>query len=403
MSMNSAAAKKELILMLSISILLSLLDAAEKDTEQKQPHDVVVAFQFPSIVVAPDDRVSVDFVVKNRGSTDEIITFQIIDKPEDWVAEIKRYGTVINGIFVPSGESQTLTFDARLKDRSAKRLPVGRFMFSVRSTWGGERSQLSTLELIVKSAEDSGARIELDTSYPVLRGSASDSFEFSLDVRNQSDEDSVFNFRATTPKGWEVSFKPAYEYKQITSLQIASRSSKTINVEVKPPYGVEAGEYPITVTVESQKAKAEKELKVVITGKYEIDATTPLGLLSYVAERGKPTSITLLVRNTGSAEQREITFMPLAPENWKVEFNPERLENLPPKETKQVEVKITPAREALIGDYSVVLQVNGEKTNDKVELRITVKAPVIWGWIGVGLIAVVIIGLAITFKTLGRR
>jgi uncharacterized membrane protein len=57
----------------------------------------------------------------------------------------------------------------------------------------------------------------------------------------------------------------------------------------------------------------------------------------------------------------------------------------------------------LIGDYSVSVQTQGEKANQDTEFRVTVRAASAWGWIGVGIIALVIVGLAVTFRVLGRR
>jgi len=68
----------------------------------------------------------------------------------------------------------------------------------------------------VLSAEKATERVSIDTSYPTLRGPSGDKFQFSLDVRNDTGQDAVFNFRAMAPPGWETSFKPAYESKQIS-------------------------------------------------------------------------------------------------------------------------------------------------------------------------------------------
>jgi len=113
--------------------------------------------------------------------------------------------------------------------------------------------------------------------------------------------------------------------------------------------------------------------------------------------------ITLLVQNKGSAPQREVKFNAFKPENWKVEFKPEKLENIEPGAFKQTEITIIPAQQALVGDYSVSIQAEGEKANQDTEFRITIKAASAWGWIGVGIIAAVIVGLAITFRVFGRR
>jgi len=109
------------------------------------------------------------------------------------------------------------------------------------------------------------------------------------------------------------------------------------------------------------------------------------------------------VRNTGSAVNHNISLSSFKPENWKVTFKPEKIEALEPGAAKQVEATITPAANALVGDYSVSLSADGEKANKAVELRVSVTAPSAWGWIGTGLIAVVIGGMGGLFLWLGRR
>ncbi|GAH40570.1 unnamed protein product, partial [marine sediment metagenome] len=114
-------------------------------------------------------------------------------------------------------------------------------------------------------------------------------------------------------------------------------------------------------------------------------------------------NISIYVKNTGSATIHDIGFLSVKPENWKVEFKPEKIEVLEPGSLKQVEVSIVPAQEALVGDYAVGLNISGEKSSDDLEMRITVKASAAWGWIGIGIIVLVIVGLFGLFVSLGRR
>jgi len=79
------------------------------------------------------------------------------------------------------------------------------------------------------------------------------------------------------------------------------------------------------------------------------------------------------------------------------------LTDLPPNEVKQVEVTVTSYKEALVGDYSVAVGINGEKANKNLEFRVSVKAGTAWGAIGIGIIVLVIIGLTGLFRWLGRR
>jgi len=78
-------------------------------------------------------------------------------------------------------------------------------------------------------------------------------------------------------------------------------------------------------------------------------------------------------------------------------------EKIEPGELKQVKLKITPAADAIVGDYSVTVNVNGEKASDEIEFRATVKASTFWAWIGVGVIVCVIVLLGAMFSFLGRR
>ena len=75
--------------------------------------------------------------------------------------------------------------------------------------------------------------------------------------------------------------------------------------------------------------------------------------LSLTAMTGKPANISFYVKNTGSAPQNNIKLLSFKPENWKVEFKPEKLDKLAPDELKQIELVVTPGDQALVGDYSV--------------------------------------------------
>jgi uncharacterized membrane protein len=86
-----------------------------------------------------------------------------------------------------------------------------------------------------------------------------------------------------------------------------------------------------------------------------------------------------------------------------VTFKPEKIDALETGALKQVEVTVKPAAQALVGDYSVGVLVNGEKSDKTIEMRVTVKASTAWGWIGIGIIILVIAGLSSLFIYLGRR
>jgi uncharacterized membrane protein len=245
--------------------------------------------------------------------------------------------------------------------------------------------------------------VKLTTSYPVLKGPSDAKFEFSLEVESQLDKEAIFDLQAQGPEGWDINFKPAYEDKYFSSLRLKEKQSQTVAVSVKPSSSAKAAEYPVNVRVGSGDAKAEVKLMVVLTGIYKIDAGTPTGVLSLEALPGKTANLSIFVKNTGSAINRNVTFSSFKPENWDVTFKPEKIEALDPGALKQVEVTIKPGPQALVGDYSVGLMINGEKADKTLEMRVSVKASTAWGWIGIAVILFVIAGLSGLFIWLGRR
>jgi uncharacterized membrane protein len=377
---------------------------AQAEDEQKPDRLITMAVEYPGIELPAGENVNMDIIFYNKGKSEENVNVWVAEQPEGWETLIKTYKFTVTGIHVPSGENKNLTFEAK----PGEEVQPGEYEFRIEAqTPDGQFKMHQTIAVTVTEKKEEEPKvskdIKLNTTYPVLRGPTDGTFEFSIEVNSALDEDSIFDLFAEGPKDWDINFKPAYESKYISSLQIKANQSKNVSVEVKPSLAAQAGEYPITMRVSSGGAKAEIDLKVVLTGTYKLEAGTPNGLLSLDASAGKPANMSVYIKNTGSAPNNDITFMTFKPENWKVEITPETIETLAPGDLKQVEVTITPYKDALVGDYSVGVEVQGEKASKTLEFRTTVKASAAWGWIGIVIIVVVIGGLTALFRKLGRR
>lgn len=374
----------------------------EKEKKDLPPRGISIALENPGVVISQGDDVSIDLDVTNRGRQDENIMLSIPSVPKGWKARVKTYSFEINSVHVKSDKSKSLTFKAEADEDIAPGDYT--FLIHAKTEDGALKSSSKVIITVEKKEKEKKTKgINITTSYPVLQGPTDAKFEFSLEVENKLDKDTLFNLSVQGPKDWDINFKPAYEDKFISSLRIKKDQSQTMAVEVKPYPWSEAGSNPILVKVSSEDAKAEVKLAVVLTGTYKLEAGTADGLLSLNAYQGKPANISFYVKNNGSATHNTVKFLSFKPENWKVEFKPERLENLAPGDLKQVEMTITPADQALVGDYSVSLRVEGEKDTKDMEFRVTVRASTAWGWIGIGIIVLVIAGLVVLFTRLGRR
>jgi uncharacterized membrane protein len=377
--------------------------AAESKSEKNLPARSISVFpEYTGVMTEQGEGVSIDVKVKNGGRKGESIDLQVKTTPEGWDAWFKTYSYGVTGVYVDSDSTKSLTLRAEPDDS----VSPGSYTFPIQGrTQDGKLTSSAEVTVNVKAKEEAKKikGVDILTSYPVLQGPTDAEFEFSLEVENKLDKDTIFNLMAEGPKDWDINFKPAYEEKFISSLRSKKGQSQTVAVEVKPYALAEPGEYPIRVKVSSPDAKGEAELKVILTGTYKLDLGTAEGLLSLEAVKGKDANLSIYVKNSGSATLNNLKFMSVKPENWKVEFNPDTVETLNPGELKQIEVTITPAEEALVGDYSVILRAEAGKISKPIELRVTARASAAWAWIGIGIILLVVAGLVILFIRLGRR
>lgn len=389
---------------LSVSLTSLSLAAASNEEKKKDlpPRAISLAPEYTGVVINKGEGVSVDVNVINGGQQNEDIEVSLISVPKGWKARIKTYSFGVTGVHVASDKSKSLT----LKLDPEEGTEPGKYVFPIKAqTADGKLSSSSQITVLVKEGEKEkdSTGVIITTSYPVLKGPTDAKFEFSLEVENKTDKEAIFNLAAQGPENWEINFKPTYEDKYFSSLRIKQGASQTVAVAVKPYPLSEPGKFPIKVKVSSETAKSEAELVVVLTGTYKIEAATTTGLLSLNAMKGKESNISFYVKNTGSAPQNNVKFVSFKPENWKVAFKPEKLDTLPAGELKQIEMSITPSEQALVGDYSVAVSVEGEKVNKALEFRVTVKASTAWGWVGIGIIVLVVAGLVVLFMTFGRR
>ena len=379
------------------------LGAEKTDAAGKPERLLIMAPEYPGVITLQGKEVSMDLNFINKGRTDETVEVKVAQKPEGWKTKIKTYRYTVTGVYVPAEDKKSLTFEA-LPDKD---VPPGEYIFVIEAQTRDSRfkmdQKISVTLMGDQPDQEKDQGVKLTTSYPVIRGPSDAAFEFSVEVDSRVDKEAIFDLFAQGPKGWDINFKPAYETKYISSIRLKANQSQNLAVEVKPVPNSAAGEYPISLRVSSGDAKGEANLTVILTGTYALEAGTTSGLLSLEARQGQPANISFYVKNTGSAVNHDIKFMTFKPENWKVEFKPERIDLIEPNGLKQVEMIITPYEEALVGDYSVGVKVDGEKAGKTLEFRTSVKASGAWGWIGIGIIMAVIAGLFGLFRTLGRR
>lgn len=380
-------------------LVLTVAPAAQSQSELA----LTLAFDYTGVALDPQDELKLPLTVINAGRRDESFKLSVVEKPSGWSSRFKSFSSEISGLFVPAGEAKSLYLIVSPPPGPSP--APGEYSFTVEAeSLDGHLKRQARGSLVLRPGLAAAEALSLRASYPELRGPSDSRFSFSIEARSQASEDSLVGLSARVPEGWQAAFKPSYEDKQISSIQITSSQSRVLTLDLTPPFEAAAGRYPITVRAESRWGAAELDLLVELTGTYGLRIMMANELLSAAVSAGRPASLNFFVFNEGSAEQRELRFLTVAPDRWKVTFDPPVLRDLKPRQSPAaVTMTVEVPEDALVGDYGLGLLVEGERAKSAVDLRLTVRAQPLWAWLGLGLMGLTVLALGWVFRRLGRR
>ncbi|MFZ0013031.1 MAG: NEW3 domain-containing protein, partial [Acidimicrobiia bacterium] len=148
---------------------------------------------------------------------------------------------------------------------------------------------------------------------------------------------------------------------------------------------------------------AAVELGVDITGSFDLELVTASEVLNLDVNAGSASNLDLVVVNTGSAPLQGVTMASTPPNGWDVSFDTPVIDVIAPGESASVSASITPADDAINGDYVVSFDARAPEADAGTDIRATVKTSAAWGLVGVVVIVVALAGLSMVFRRYGRR
>jgi uncharacterized membrane protein len=382
-----------------LALLASLfLAASPAQAQSGSLADVTISTDYPSITVQAGKNVKFPVRFTNNGTVDRELDVTL-SGPENWKPQLKNQSFLVRRVYLAAGKNLTVDFTV---DPPAS-ATAGDYTFMITGTEPrGAGEAVLNLNIAVADTGPSGVR--LVSQYPNLRGGADKPFEFKVDLINQSDEDRDFTLAARAPEGWEVTFQPAFEKRQISGIRLKAGETKGLDIQVTPTRTARAGEYPILVAAASGPDQAQVQLGVAVTGNYRMTVgTPPPGTLNAQATAGEETSVTMNVQNTGSGDLTNVSLSATKPDGWDVTFRPESIDRVPPGTTREVVMAIKPSNRAIPGDYMVRVTASNAQVNEQTGVRVTVSTPTTWGLVGLGIVALSIGGLYGVFRRFSRR
>ena len=159
----------------------------------------------------------------------------------------------------------------------------------------------------------------------------------------------------------------------------------------------------VTLQAKSGEIQDSIDLQATVTARYDLAFNPTTGRYNTKITSGEESHFPLVLENFGTAVIENITFASDKPGGWVVTFNPDSADSLAVGTKREIDVVIEAPRKTIAGDYMITLRSSSEVAADVMDIRVTVLAPTVWGWVGAGIVIAVIAGLAVIFMRLGRR
>ena len=390
---------------------ISLRIDAAADEEEAQPQQITEAeagkvtfsTDYPGVTIKPGGTSTFTLYITNTGSEETTVELSAADLPEGWEGSFKGSSNEVSmvhvGAYQKKEDSPSLSYSLTVPEDTKEDI----YTISLNAK-GGDVDESLALTVKVDAEEKKIGAGEFSTDYAQQEGDSGTKFSYTTTLTNNSGENMTYSLSAEgAPEGWTVTFTPSDTTTATSSVPVDAGASSTIKAAIVPAQNVTAGEYPITLVAACAGETLELPVTVKITGTYSLTATTPTGNLSTSAYAGETKDVALSIQNTGNIDLTAVSLKAQASTDWEITFDQDTINEIPAGGSAEVTAHITPAKDAILGDYVTIITASNDAVSSDCALRISVQNHTSWGIAAVAVIAVLVLGLVLIIRRFGRR
>jgi len=348
---------------------------------------------YPAVTIQSGNTVT--FTLDVAVPTPERVDLAVSGTPSGWTANLRGGGNIVNAVFAGGSTAATVDLSVTVPQAATP----GSQTLTVTAT-SGQGTRKLPIEVTVLGA--TGGAITLASAFPQLSGAPSSTFTYSVTLANTGTQKQTYTLQGQGPDGWTVSVHPSSNAQALTDT-VDGGGTDTLSVTAQPPSTVAAGAYPLQVTVSSGGQSANTALEADVTGTPAVTLGTPNQVLNAQVTAGSTGTVSLVLTNSGSTVLQNVAVTAAAPTGWTTTFAPATIATIQPGSAATLTATVRPSSDALAGDYAVTFTATAGTATANVDIRTTVQTSPLWGFIGLALIALVIIGLGWVFRRFGRR
>ena len=387
------------LLVSALALGVAGLSANVATAQNPPPADVKglwITTDYPTLSLRAGEETKLNIALVNYNLAPQRADVAVDSVPAGWSVELRGAGRPVAAAFIEHNAKSNLELKLRVP---AETLP-GAYTLFVRAKAADRALELP---LRINVQEAAAVKITAEPKLPVLRGTPKSSFDFKVNVKNESSDDILANVSAGIPRGFQVTFKEGFGTQELTSIPIKAGESKEISVDIKPSASANAGKYPVTFEVGNEKAKATTQLTLDISGQPSVTLSGENERLSGEVYAGREKRFTFVLRNSGTADARNVELSATPPSGWKVTFEPKSIAGIVPNGEQKFEAIVVPSEKAVTGDYEFTVRASGDGVSESAKFRSTVSTSTLWGAIGLGVIAAALLVLFGAVGRFGRR
>ena len=384
---------------------------AAADEEEAQPQQITEAeagkvtfsTDYPGVTIKPGGTSTFTLYITNTGLEETTVELSAEDLPEGWEGSFKGSSNEVSMVHVGAcqkkEDSPSLSYSLTVPEDTKEDI----YTISLNAK-GGDVDESLALTVKVDAEEKKIGAGEFSTDYAQQEGDSGTKFSYTTTLTNNSGENMTYSLSAEgAPEGWTVTFTPSDTTTATSSVPVDAGASSTIKAAIVPAQNVTAGEYPITLVAACAGETLELPVTVKITGTYSLTATTPTGNLSTSAYAGETKDVALSIQNTGNIDLTAVSLKAQASTDWEITFDQDTINEIPAGGSAEVTAHITPAKDAILGDYVTIITASNDAVSSDCALRISVQNHTSWGIAAVAVIAVLVLGLVLIIRRFGRR
>jgi uncharacterized membrane protein len=352
-----------------------------------------VTTPYPAVTIQPGNTVT--FPLDVSVPAPERVGLAVSGAPSGWTADLRGGGNIVNAVFAGGTTAASVDLSVIVPQDAAP----GTTTLTVTAT-ADQGTRTLPIAVTVLGATSGG--VTLTSDFPQLSGAPTSTFSYSVTLANTGTQKQTYTLQGQGPDGWTVNVHPSSNGQALTDT-VDGGATDTLSVTAQPPSSVPAGSYQIQVTVAAGGQSATTNLEADVTGSPAISLSTPNQVLNAQVTAGSTGTVALVVTNTGTTVLKNVSVTASAPTGWTTSFSPTSVASIQPGSAASVTATLKPSSDALAGDYDVTFTASAGTASANVDIRTTVQTSPLWGFIGLALIVLVIIGLGWVFRRFGRR